>query len=596
MVAELATGLAELGAHVICISPYYHQNRKGVSNYLAKDGMLYSGRTIALNIGEGGGERVVMGVHEGVKGGVHYLFFHNALVFPKPYPSHDASAQMRVLTAFCKGTLQVLCDWKVKPSLVITNDWFTALVPAFTRNKRFFGSFFNTTDFCHICHNLDEKYEGRLYPSLDAGYLGHIHGLDKNLLVDPYWGMQGGRQIIVNPSRAALMTSDTWATVSKSYQLELLAGSPLKALLQLPPHPFAQSNGISVKARTAILREKPACQNLNHWEAKAFLQEKFFKRADPSIALFAFVGRITEQKGVLLILENVERLLHLTHFQVQILVGGGADPSDAYGKACIQLCNDLLHKYASNFWADPYAFFTDGPICNLGADFCLMPSAFEPGGIVQQEFFLAGTPVIAFRTGGLKDTVIDWDPHAHTGNGFTFGYHTKDELFGAIKRAVAVFKDAKSYEILRSNASSSVLDLKNVTLAWYNEFHRMRRCMPPPTHLLPSSPALVSTLFSVSPVDLPQLAHAGEVRLAGSFSNWEPSFLLQQVAQGGGTEQPREFSVSIKLKPGAYTYKYVVDGTWLVSTGAQKTQDEGSNINNIVVVLPAPIPLAEVLK
>ncbi len=47
---------------------------------------------------------------------------------------------------------------------------------------------------------------------------------------------------------------------------------------------------------------------------------------------------------------------------------------------------------------------------NLGADFGLMPSAFEPGGIVQQEFFIAGTPVVAFKTGGLKDTVFEYNP------------------------------------------------------------------------------------------------------------------------------------------------------------------------------------------
>lgn len=48
----------------------------------------------------------------------------------------------------------------------------------------------------------------------------------------------------------------------------------------------------------------------------------------------------------------------------------------------------------------------DGPLVNLGCDFGLMPSEFEPGGIVQHEFFIAETPVIANKTGGLQDTVI----------------------------------------------------------------------------------------------------------------------------------------------------------------------------------------------
>jgi len=55
-------------------------------------------------------------------------------------------------------------------------------------------------------------------------------------------------------------------------------------------------------------------------------------------------------------------------------------------------------------------FFTDGPLVNVGSDFGLMPSLFEPGGIVQHEYFIASTPVIAFRTGGLKDSVIEFHP------------------------------------------------------------------------------------------------------------------------------------------------------------------------------------------
>lgn len=58
---------------------------------------------------------------------------------------------------------------------------------------------------------------------------------------------------------------------------------------------------------------------------------------------------------------------------------------------------------------------------NQGADFALMPSLFEPGGIVQHEFFVAGTPVVAHKTGGLKDTVIDFN--GKVGSGVVFeGY------------------------------------------------------------------------------------------------------------------------------------------------------------------------------
>ena len=70
---------------------------------------------------------------------------------------------MRVLTCFNKAALETLCQLHLIPSIVITNDWFTGLAPAFARHGHF-GSVFDGTDFMHICHNLDPSYEGRLYP------------------------------------------------------------------------------------------------------------------------------------------------------------------------------------------------------------------------------------------------------------------------------------------------------------------------------------------------------------------------------------------------------------------------------------------------
>lgn len=52
----------------------------------------------------------------------------------------------------------------------------------------------------------------------------------------------------------------------------------------------------------------------------------------------------------------------------------------------------LRRQFPRNFWADPNEFFTDGVLINLGSDFGLMPSLFEPSGVVQQEYFAAGMP------------------------------------------------------------------------------------------------------------------------------------------------------------------------------------------------------------
>lgn len=104
------------------------------------------------------------------------------------------------------------------------------------------------------------------------------------------------------------MCSDQWATVSCSYRQDLLNGSSLCNFLRSKPQPFAHPNGIPIKER---LKKLDAAAP-DHLTAKKLLQQKYFHfgELDDSIPLFAFVGRITNQKGVHLILDVAEHLIH----------------------------------------------------------------------------------------------------------------------------------------------------------------------------------------------------------------------------------------------------------------------------------------------
>ena len=116
-----------------------------------------------------------------------------------------------------------------------------------------------------------------------------------------------------------------------------------------------------------------------------------------------------------------------------------------------QMCN-LRNKYPKNFWADPDHYFTDGCLVNRGTDFGLMPSIYEPGGLVQHEFFVGGTPIIAFKTGGLKDSVFEFNWDKEMGNGFTFETHNIDNFIYACERALRTYKNKAKYLKLRENA------------------------------------------------------------------------------------------------------------------------------------------------
>lgn len=121
------------------------------------------------------------------------------------------------------------------------------------------------------------------------------------------------------------------------------------------------------------------------------------------------------------------------------MVGGAANWKDAYSAGCAHKMLHLKNKYPSCFWAAPNEFFTDGSLVNRGADYGLMPSVFEPGGIVQHEFFVGATPVIAYKTGGLKDSVFEYMWDSETGNGFTFQSHNVNDFLFACERALGTF-------------------------------------------------------------------------------------------------------------------------------------------------------------
>jgi starch synthase len=86
-----------------------------------------------------------------------------------------------------------------------------------------------------------------------------------------------------------------------------------------------------------------------------------------------------------------------------------------------------------------------------GSDMFLMPSRYEPCGLNQIYSLKYGTVPIVRATGGLEDTVAEWDAAAETGTGFKFyGYNAWD-LLGAIDRALAAFKEKESWQTLMRN-------------------------------------------------------------------------------------------------------------------------------------------------
>ena len=99
-----------------------------------------------------------------------------------------------------------------------------------------------------------------------------------------------------------------------------------------------------------------------------------------------------------------------------------------------------------------------------------MPSSFEPSGVNQHYYFISGTPVLAFKTGTLKDTITEFNYKTNEGNGICFDYYNCNEFTEAFVRAVKLFNNKEKYSLCCKNAKRSAVDISEVAKALCKDF------------------------------------------------------------------------------------------------------------------------------
>ena len=146
--------------------------------------------------------------------------------------------------------------------------------------------------------------------------------------------------------------------------------------------------------------------------------------------LLGFVGRLDpHQKGVLVLAGAIERLVNMG-CQVVILGSGNAKAEKTLQRVCERHpeSSRALLKYDEDLAHQIYA----------GADALLIPSRFEPCGLIQMIAMKYGTLPIAHAVGGLKDTIQDGT------NGFLYREYESKALVRAVERAYEVHKESQS--------------------------------------------------------------------------------------------------------------------------------------------------------
>ena len=165
--------------------------------------------------------------------------------------------------------------------------------------------------------------------------------------------------------------------------------------------------------------------------------------AEKSTPIIGMVSRLVDQKGFDLIDEALDDILDM---DLHLVILGTGEKKYHY------LFEEAKEDYPVKV---PVNFAYNNPMAHLieaGSDMFLMPSKYEPCGLNQMYSLKYGTIPIVHTTGGLADTIEDFNPDSKKGNGFSFRGYTADALVETIERAIRTFRNKALWKFLRDNA------------------------------------------------------------------------------------------------------------------------------------------------
>ena len=329
---------------------------------------------------------------------------------------------------FCREVLERMKREDFRPDIIHCNDWQTALISAYLNTLYAYDPFFKDTRTLFTIHNL--AYQGVFaqaeYPKL---------GLDWSLFSVNYFEFYKK----VNLMKAGIVYSNAISTVSPTYAEEIKTeefGYGLEGVIRARSDVlYGIMNGIDDEVwdptNDALIFKRYSRETLDDkYENKVRLEKELGLSAHKNIPLIGVISRLADQKGFDLLTVIIDELLAQdVHF---VLLGTGdekyhqqfARVAKRYpGKASIQLRFDAV--LAQKIYA--------------ASDLFLIPSRYEPCGLGQMISFKYGTVPVVRLTGGLKDSVREFDPASGQGDGFTFQEYDARALLRAIQKGLSVY-------------------------------------------------------------------------------------------------------------------------------------------------------------
>ena len=427
VVAALPKALRKLGHDVRIVMPLYASiNREKYGITFVKSSCVHMG----------GREEQWTGVYQAVldqQVPVWFVdcqrYFGRPGIYDEPWGEYDDNAFRYAL--LCKSALQICKDEKFIPDVMHAHDWMTSLVPVFLKTWDRILSPLSKTASVLTIHNVgyQGKYHISAFPYIGIGWEYYAPDVFEDY----------GK---INLLKAGIWFTDAITAVSPTYAKEILepiGGQGMAMYLNnrktdlvgiLNGCDYEHWNPetdrmIAEKYSARDVRGKAAC--------KADLQKRFGLQKREDWPVFGIVARFADQKGFSLLKEALPRALNTMVMQVAVLGTGDAATESFF--------HWLTATYPGRVGS--YIGFSQelSHVVEAGSDFFLMPALYEPCGLNQMYSMKYGTLPIVRATGGLDDTVQNYNQSTGEGTGFKFLAPTGQALYDTIGWAVSTWFD-----------------------------------------------------------------------------------------------------------------------------------------------------------
>jgi len=371
----------------------------------------------------------------------------------------------------CRAAFQ-LCrklDWI--PDIMHAHDWPTSLVPVFLSRDGQLGEFAKTASALTI-HNLG--YQG-VYPK--ETFLSF--GLDWDQFHNAGFEFYDK----VNLLKAGIRCADCLSTVSPSYSREIQTpdfGFGLDGLLRFRSSDLVGIlNGVDLdewdpETDHRIPARYSSTKRAGKDKCKAALEKEFGLPVSGEKPLVGMVTRLADMKGVGELFGPLYGSAYriCSDMEIQFVVVGSGE----------KWCEDELMSLSGRLPNFKARIGFDERLAHLveaGSDFFLMPSRYEPCGLNQMYSLRYGTLPIVHRTGGLSDTVENYNQETGAGTGFMFDNLTPRAIYDTVGWAVwAWYNRRKDIEAMRARAMERRFSWDHAAAEYTKLYERALELLP----------------------------------------------------------------------------------------------------------------------